>query len=598
MINLTGKGFAQFIEQLPIAIACLDQERRYIALNQACADINGMSRGDTLGKTIEEIVPELADTLNPIFDKVYFENQSIMNTLIEGKTPASDETRYWMASYQPLMLDTQETGLLVTAEEVTQQVFARESAKLNKRLLTDVLNSLFTFVGLLDVNGILLDANNAPLAAAGIDINDVKGKYFWDCFWFDYSQESKARIKEAVFAVQNGESVRFDIDIKAADGFMTIDFMMSGLFDKNGKLSHIIPSAIDISQRKRAEEELRLSQSRFETVVSRTVDGLFAFDADGLIQFSNQRFEELTGEQVSIGKSRVNDFITENLFFERLAALKASLSNQGLAFLINQSSTHIPQDVLHLCPSGLPAEVALSILPDKDEVLFLATVSDVSALYESNNALAQALEEKTVLLNEVHHRVKNNLQVMSSLLNLQANSATVGSQTKEALLDSQRRLKSMALIHELLYERDDFTHADLQLFTHRLLDLLQDSMTNKYGIAMVKDFTHQEISLSLNQMVPFGFLVTELVTNAYKHAFSEKLHESPTVTVSLQLEQDTIFISVSDNGIGMADLDASNSASLGSELIHIFARQLKATLNTVNNNGCSHHIKFKRELLS
>jgi two-component sensor histidine kinase len=154
----------------------------------------------------------------------------------------------------------------------------------------------------------------------------------------------------------------------------------------------------------------------------------------------------------------------------------------------------------------------------------------------------------------------------------------------------------MALIHELLYEREDFTHANLQLFTHRLLDLLQDSMTNRYGIAMVKDFTLEEISLSLNQMVPFGFLVTELVTNAYKHAFDEKLHESPTVTVSLQLVQDTIVISVSDNGIGIADADGSNSASLGSELISIFARQLKATLNTANDRGCSHQIKFKRDL--
>jgi PAS domain S-box-containing protein len=596
MINLSDKDFTQFIEQLPVAIACLDHERRYIALNQACADINGLPHSDTIGKTVEEVVPELADALNPIFDKVYIENQSVMDTLIEGRTRASDETRYWLASYQPLVLEDKKRGLLVTAEEVTQQIFARESAKLNKSLLTDVLNSLFTFVGLLDMNGILLDANNAPLAAAGIDIDDVKGKYFWDCFWFDYSQESKARIKEAVLAAQNGESVRFDIDIKSAEGFMTIDFMMSGLFDEAGKLTHIIPSAIDISQRKRAEEELRLSQSRFETVVSRTVDGLFAFDTSGLIQFSNQRFEELTGGEVSIGKSRVNDFITEDLFFERLADLKASLRTRGLAFLINQSSTHIPQDVLHLYPSGLSVEVALSILPDKDEVLFLATVSDVSALYESNRALAQALEEKTVLLNEVHHRVKNNLQVMSSLLNLQANSTTVGRKTKEVLLDSQRRLKSMALIHELLYEREDFTHANLQLFTHRLLDLLQDSMTNRYGIAMVKDFTLEEISLSLNQMVPFGFLVTELVTNAYKHAFDEKLHESPTVTVSLQLVQDTIVISVSDNGIGIADADGSNSASLGSELISIFARQLKATLNTANDRGCSHQIKFKRDL--
>jgi two-component sensor histidine kinase len=362
------------------------------------------------------------------------------------------------------------------------------------------------------------------------------------------------------------------------------------------KLTHIIPSAIDITQRKLAEEELMLSQTRFETVVSRTVDGLLAFDEKGLIQFTNKRFEELIGAPVFTGKSKVQEFITENIFEERLNDLKIQLAGEGINALMMQSSALIPQDIVQLRPSNLFAELALSILPDKDEVLFLATVSDVSALYFSNQALAKALDEKTLLLNEVHHRVKNNLQVMSSLLNLQANAGSVGRQTKEALLDSQRRLKSMALIHELLYERDNFTQTNLQLFTHKLLELLQDSMTNRAKIEMIKDFTQKEVNLSMGQMVPFGFLVTELVTNAYKHAFNKNMKETPTVNVSLAFDEETITMSIADNGSGFNEHELKEEATLGSELVTIFSRQLKATLHTDCTKGCVHHIVFQRVL--
>jgi PAS domain S-box-containing protein len=293
MFNLTHHAFADFIEKLPVAVACLDENRCYFALNKACVEINGVSYEQTIGKAIGDVVPDLESTLTPIFDKIYLHGGEIKNTLVEGKTPASDKTRYWLASYQPLPLDNGKTGLLVTAEEVTQQIFATKSAEKNRKLLTDVLDSLFTFVGLLDPKGVLLDANKAPLEAAGISLEDVEGKLFWDCVWWTYSSASQQRIKQAVIDVQNNQLVRFDIDVQVASGLMAIDFMMKGLYSPDGTLTHIIASAIDISERKIAEDALLLSETRFKTVINRTVDGLVVFDSNGIINLANKRFEEL-----------------------------------------------------------------------------------------------------------------------------------------------------------------------------------------------------------------------------------------------------------------------------------------------------------------
>lgn len=592
MLNFDENAFKAFIERLPICIACFDDQRRYIAVNDVCVQINGLSREETIGRTIEELMPGLVEPLTPIFDKVYLQNETVSNKLIEGKTPASDQTRFWLASYQPLLLGDGKSGMLVTAEEITQQVFAKEAAETNKRLLSDVLNSLFTFVGLLDSDGVLLDANNAPLAAAGIALDQVQGKYFWDCYWWTYSESAMKKIKDAVNKAKAGEASRFDIDVRVAEGFICVDFMMEALKDEHGAISHIIPSAIDITERKKAEEQLSFSQARFETVINRTVDGLVAFDQSGVIHFVNKRFEELTENNIFIGKSSIYSYINDDDIHSCINELIDFVYKTGIHSAINSTEERFKQTVCVLHPKNVHVEIAFTPLLDGENILYLATISDVSALYSANQALEKALKEKTVLLNEVHHRVKNNLQVMSSLLNLQAFAEGIGQKTREALLDSQRRLKSMALIHELLYECEDFTRANLQIFTHKLIQLLQDSMTDSHQIKVKTEFTQHIIYLPVDQMVPFGFLITELMTNAFKYAFTKEQVSYPQITVKIMQMSDDIEVVIADNGCGFDTDVKQQRKTLGNELVMIFAKQLKAELSTVSDNGVVHTLRF------
>lgn len=498
-----------------------------------------------------------------------------------------------MASYQPLTLHNGEQGMLVTAEEVTNQIFASKSAEVNRKLLKDVLNSLFTFVGLLDNSGILVDANKAPLEASGLTLDDVKGKYFWDCDWWAYSDECKGKIKQAVADVKKGSEVRFDIDVKVLSGFITVDFMMKGLFT-NEKLTHIIPSAIDISGRKQIENKLRLSQSRFQMVTNRTVDGLIVFDRNGIIQFSNKRFEEFVGKTLFGAESSIYDFFNQKKLSLKLDALIDDLDQYDINTVISKVDNNMYRDIYSLNERIHFVEVSLSPLPDINDTYFLATISDVTALYQSNQALEKALDEKTVLLNEVHHRVKNNLQIMSSLLSLQIHAKETNNTTKEALQNSQRRIQSMALIHQLLYEKEDYNFTDAQQFTSRLISLLKESMVNLREINVVKDFNAERIILNVNQLVPYGFLLTELITNAFKHAFVGSAILRPEVVITLATDNDNLILTVSDNGQGIAHTDNTTN-TLGKDLINIFARQLNASITTTTQAGVSHNCVFKLE---
>ncbi len=590
MLNVKDAGFSQFIELLPVAVACFDSERRYMALNQAAAELNGVSKELTIDKPFYDVVPDLKETLTPIFDQVLIDKASITDRLIEGKTPKSDNKRYWLANYHPITLPNNEAGLMATVEEITQQVFAKKNAETNKRLLTDVLNSLFTFVGLLDKEGVLLDANKAPLDVAGINIEDVRGKHFWDCYWWNYSEGTMQIIRQAVEKVKMGEAVRFDIDAMMEHGTLAIDFMMEGLYDKSGKLTHIIPSAIDISERKKMEDQLRASQARFENVINRTVDSLVAFDEQGYIQFGNYRFEEMTKTKLIIGQSNIKEFIKNKDIIRTIKQLVRSGKQNGVERIMEVSASETPLLLGNLLPTNVPVEVAISPLLEADRVLYLATISDVSELHKTNKALEDALRTKTALLNEVHHRVKNNLQIMSSLLSLQAKAENVGTTTYEALQDSQRRLKSMALIHELLYEREDFSKVDISVFTNKLILLLQESMTNSEKINLETDLPIHNVYLNLNQSIPYGFLITELITNAYKHAFPDHYADDPTIKVSITRSDNLVNVHIRDNGQG---IQSNQTASLGSELIDIFVRQLCAKFETHNNNGCQHRLSFK-----
>ncbi|MBU1319055.1 MAG: HAMP domain-containing protein [candidate division Zixibacteria bacterium] len=202
---------------------------------------------------------------------------------------------------------------------------------------------------------------------------------------------------------------------------------------------------------------------------------------------------------------------------------------------------------------------------------------EIKVRKQAEQAINKSLKEKEILLKEVHHRVKNNLQIIMSLLSLQSNGIN-GSHIKEMFRDSQRRVKSMALIHEKLYQSENLAEIDLAEYIESLSKYLLSTITgNMNKIRMVTNV--ERITLGVDKAVPCGLIINELVTNSLKYAFNGRDSGQITITCK-KLENDQISLSVADDGIGIPEnMDYKNTQSLGLQLVNNLSNQLGAKID-------------------
>lgn len=210
------------------------------------------------------------------------------------------------------------------------------------------------------------------------------------------------------------------------------------------------------------------------------------------------------------------------------------------------------------------------------------------AVVHSERAVRASLREKDLLLGEIHHRVKNNLQIINSLLDLQAN-MTTDERAASALRDSQNRIQSMALIHQTLYQSHDFAKVDFGRFLTTLVVHLRSS----YGRADIEMCSRAEaVHMLIDRAIPCGLIVNELVTNALKHAFPGQ--RAGAIRVELRrLDAERVEVSVADDGVGIPDdADLGALSSLGMQLVQVLTEQLGAELVIHRRNPTRIDIRF------
>ncbi len=208
---------------------------------------------------------------------------------------------------------------------------------------------------------------------------------------------------------------------------------------------------------------------------------------------------------------------------------------------------------------------------------------------QKNSSLSKLLEEKEWLIKEIHHRVKNNLQIVISLLNTQShyldNEAAVA-----AIIESQHRMQAMSLIHQKLYQSENVTSVDMLVYISELVNYLQDSYDTGHRILFSQDV--ERIDLDVSQAIPVGLILNEAITNAIKYAFP--CGATGTITIVMNRAMgNNILLSISDNGIGMVDdTNKVKNNSLGMSLMKGLASQLGGTFTIYSSNGFKNEIEF------
>jgi two-component sensor histidine kinase len=219
----------------------------------------------------------------------------------------------------------------------------------------------------------------------------------------------------------------------------------------------------------------------------------------------------------------------------------------------------------------------------------VASFLDITERKRTEQLIRASLEEKEVLLREIHHRVKNNLQVISSLLYLQSQKFS-DAELQTCFLESQNRICSMALAHEQLYQSKNLAEVSIKTYLENLVRQQQQicpSTDQKIDCRLAVE----DIPLDIEKVIPCGLLITELLSNAYKHAFADG--RNGQVVISLYGEAGKFELTVADDGVGLpADFDYRKAKTLGLQLVTALVDQLNGTLELENGNGTCFRVLF------
>jgi PAS domain S-box-containing protein len=327
-----------------------------------------------------------------------------------------------------------------------------------------------------------------------------------------------------------------------------------------------VPALLERIAEQYAQFDARaVAQRRFETVFERSPDAMILLSEDGALAQRNERARALFGERAT----RLSELLTADA--DALLA-DASASVDGSSSTTWRIVTALRADGTPLIAEAACSRVAASPLATADCLLLV--LRDLTERTRMQASLERSLHEKDTLLREVHHRVKNNLQIVSSLLALQADGLDPG-EARGTLIESVHRVRSMSLVHQQLYGSSDLGQIHLGDYARSLVGYLQSSA----GAATEVAFGADEVCVSLEQAVPCGLLLNELVTNAIKHGRSP---DGRSVISLAILESDGGFsIEVSDRGPGFSG--SASGRTLGVTLMKALVRQLSARMTFAPN---------------
>lgn len=220
-------------------------------------------------------------------------------------------------------------------------------------------------------------------------------------------------------------------------------------------------------------------------------------------------------------------------------------------------------------------------------LLITGWVTVRNRVHKKTAKIQKSLGEKEALLREIHHRVKNNLSIISGLIELQLHS-TDDEEARRVLKNSQSRIHSMAMIHEKLYQTNSLSQISLSSYIKELVETIHQTFAEQESVIL--EFDMEEVSVNLDTIIPCGLMINELVVNAFKHAFK---NSGGILSIELKKEGERAELIVADNGPGMpADIKTEQKDSLGLLLINTFAAQLEAETELTSNNGTCFKIRF------
>ncbi|MFH0726442.1 MAG: PAS domain S-box protein [Pseudomonadota bacterium] len=498
---------------------------------------------------------------------------------------SADELEYIFSSLNRLYTHLQRTieNLRETNERLDQQIGERKRAEEALREKTEELDRFFTtaldLFCVADTDGCFRRLNPQWEAVLGYSLAELEGRNFLDLI---HPEDLEGTVQAVSRLDAQQPVLNFVNRYRCKDGsYRWIEWRSS----PRGKL--IYAAARDITDRKLAEQAMRESETRFRQVVEASPIPIGISNLSGRIEYINPRFVETFGYALE-------EVAEVDLWFQRAypdPVYRQTVVTQWRQAIEKAALAHRPSEPLDIhitCRDGSERIMQIFGSLMGDRLVVMGT--DLTERIRSEEALRSSLAEKESLLKEVHHRVKNNLQVISSLLHLQGRKAQ-NPEVHAFLRDTQNRVRSMALLHETLYRSGNLAKVGFPRYVKSICAHLARSYASGSERIRLRDDI-ADLALDMDQAIPAGLIISELVSNAFQHAFPSGSDGEILVEFQAAGEHHRV-LRVSDNGVGLpAKTHPQTAETLGLLLVSTLSRQLDGLVTVTREQGAVFEIVF------
>ncbi|MGB8951747.1 MAG: PAS domain S-box protein [Candidatus Aminicenantales bacterium] len=577
------KKYRFLVDNSKEVILIISKKGKILFANNSTLTNYGYSKEELIGRSIIHFLTKdcIRTVLYALAQEFLGHLQPEMEVQFKSK---SGEKRYLNVAQgsTPIYEKGKLAGVMVSAGDITERKRAervlRESEEKFRNLAEQSPNMIF-----INKKGRIVYANEKCEEIMG-----YKRKEFYSPdfdFFCLIAPEFRDATKESFGKHIKGKDVPpLEYALLTREGKRIEAIMTTKLIDFEGEKA-ILGTVTDITERKKAEKGRMESEARYRDLIEAARDAIFTLSPLGVFTSANRASEMITGwsTQEWIGKP----------FTDLLDPDDISVSIERFkALLVGRMGEPIEVNLRTKKGDKVPVELYATPQMKEGKIIgILGIARDITHRKQAEEQIRRSLKEKEVLLREIHHRVKNNMQVISSLLRLQAEQIS-DANFREMLNASQSRIRSMALVHEKLYKSKDLSHINF-------FDYIQSLAAHLFQFNQVRQDLIQlkinvgNVFLDIQTAIPCGLIINELISNSLKHAFPGV--QNGEIVVELHpLEEHMFRMAVRDNGVGLPkDMDIRNPKYFGLQIVIMLVEQLEGSVEVQREGGTTFKIVFK-----
>ena len=589
---------SSIIQLHPDAALIIDTEGKIIAWNKAMENLTGLRASSMVGLKDREYSVPFYGSKRPMLIDLALNNDPVAQRLYPDVREKNGKVEAFFTEVKingrPIVIHVTASriydchgnvvGAIESMRDMTEQVRVKTALEESETKFRTIFEYSPVGIALGGMDGRMIDCNPKFCEIVGYSADELRNMYFVDYTHPDDVRQDIKFIKD----VREGLRKEFQIIkryIRKDGTIVWVNLTASYIRDSGGIPRYSMGIAEDITEKRKIIETLKESESMFRTLMDTAACAILIIQ-DDRIEYVNPATEAMIGYSEEQMRGRmVTDIrlmINEKM---RNGHAGHDIGSGGQSVDTNRYELKI------ICGDGQEKwiDATTGVMDYRGRPALLVTAFDITERKIAEDRIKASLAEKEVLLKEVHHRVKNNLQIISSLLSIQSDNIK-DHHALEVLRDSQNRIRSIAFVHEKLYQSGDLSKINFVEY----IEVITMHLFKTYGANPVRVRIRLDIDnvpLSMDTAVPCGLIINELVTNALKYAFPGE--RNGEIHITLKPGQDTMTLKVSDNGVGLPEsLDYKNTPSVGLQLVNMLTEQIGGDIELDRHCGTCFTITF------